>query len=231
MISKQEESLAAYLNADDKSIVQDFVNKNIIGPNKSMTAKQIYATIKDSLSRKDLSESAFMGSLSANVRGGYIAGVEGKRRVGYVKAGVKSIPAPALTAPVNASDVISEKEPAKAPEVSNNTETVKFQPTSAQLRNISKHAHHVWVGDVLGRYSEYRVLRTFGDLEKLVINVLGGRKSDNGLIVFNGERYACESSLIFEKLIVGFFGGVRAGESEPVLNDGSGIPVELRIYR
>ena len=61
-----------------------------------------------------------------------------------------------------------------------------------------------------------------------VFKVLGGCEGPNGDVVFNGKRYECDAKL-FEGTILHCLNAWHEGESDPVLDDGRGIPVELRI--
>ena len=103
------------------------------------------------------------------------------------------------------------------------TPTPANQPKPIRGHSHSTFARHVWVGRKL-----YRVRGTFQPLEDVVFKVLKGAESPNGDVVFNGKRYGCDSKL-FEGIIIHCLYAWHEGESDPVLDDGSGIPVELRI--
>lgn len=231
MLDPKEESVAAYLTQEDVDMVQIFVDENIIAKKESMIAKEIFAKIKDRLSRVDMPESVFMGGLSANVRGGYIVGIEGRRRVGYVvcdrvAANIKPIggsPPRARKTHVDVSTTIEKVTTTTIDEVE--ISKPKEIPKSAtRIMNDYKHAHHVWIDR-----KEYRVKRSFKDIEMIVCDILQGKKNENGSITFNGNRYSCEDCRALEKIMAHFLGAIQFGESDPVLNDDSNIPVELRI--
>lgn len=216
MLSKQEQAAAAYLSDDQVLIIKDFINKN--KNSFPLTAKQIYAKLSNHFS--NVKESTFCNSLSCNVRSRRITGIEGRKRVGYILTADKSQKEETV-------DECIAPPPTVVPE-SINTESADSKDTSPkpiiQPKKQITFARHVWIENRL-----YRVNKTYSDLEKIVGVVFGGKRSDNGPIVFNGEHWVCDSVSTFERLINHTLFGKFEKECEPVLNDGSGIPVELRM--
>lgn len=87
------------------------------------------------------------------------------------------------------------------------------------------HARHVWVGRKL-----YRVRGGFDTLHAVVFSVLRGKQTEDGEVVFDGKRWGGFDAELFERIIIHtLFAWQQSSDSEPVLDDGSGIPVELRI--
>jgi len=229
MLDQKEEAVAAYLSQADVDMIQIFVDENIIAKNQSMIAKQIYAAIKDKLERADMPESVFMGGLSANVRGNYIVGIIGKKRIGYVscdKVELKFKPTAEIKIPRSKRSIVSITSEDTSSSVTSPGALPQKELAKAPSRIMAdyKHAHHVWIGRRM-----FKVKRSFKDLEILLCDILEGKKEDGGLITFNGESYSCNSNRIFEAFITSFLGAMQCGESDPVLNDDSGVPVELRI--
>ena len=186
------------LSEADVQLLQAFADECIIGPNQAMTAKAIYEKVAERL-ESDISASSFPAAMSNLVKEGKIAGIMGKRRVGYCRLETKPDPVPA-----------------RVPELPN------CLPLQYPKPAVKANARHIWVGRKL-----FRLMTTFDRLEELVIAVLGGTKNESGQIVFNGKRYDCDVSL-FERTLK-FLGAWTEGESDPVLDDGSGIPVQFRI--
>ena len=86
-------------------------------------------------------------------------------------------------------------------------------------------ARHVWVNRRL-----YRVRGTFASLHAVVYSVLRGKQTEDGEVVFDGKRWGGFDVDLFERIIIyTLHAWQESGDSEPVLDDGSGIPVELRI--
>src|SRR5690606_15675147 len=83
MLSDNEEYQAGYINIEDAKTIQDYIDSpNFVSPT---VARDLYAAIKDKLTASDITEAMFCSSLSCNVRGGYIVGIKGAKRVGYKK--------------------------------------------------------------------------------------------------------------------------------------------------
>jgi len=103
--------------------------------------------------------------------------------------------------------------------------TTALAPADHTKPATNSHARHVWVGRRL-----YRVRGTFEILNAVVFSVLRGRATDDGEVVFNGKRWGGFDAELFERIIVyTLHAWQESSDSEPVLDDGSGIPVELRI--
>ncbi len=210
---------------EELDTIQSFVSEKIVG-SKSMTAVDMYKKLKSKL-REDVTESRFKGWLSLAVKEGKIVGIKGKRRVGYVSATCPASSPPSSPAVDIPSTVKPASEPAPASEQpANEPDSYSFvndRLISRRMRNRSPFAHHIWVDRKC-----YRVVGNWDPIEAIVFQVLNGKQDPEGRVVFNGKRYECDVDL-FEKIIVNVLAVIYDGESDPVLDDGSEIPVELRI--
>lgn len=239
-MDKGLKNMDQFFSDQELTIIQQFVDKNIVGE-KSLTAKEVYHLVKNQLPRKDIAEARFIPAMSVSVRSGNITGIRGKKRVGYVRIGSsKDTKAPPSLSNAPVEDIDEQEEEvvtaktltpisaAPKPIVIKTKEEAAIEASDALSRrrqlNAKKHAHHIWV-----HRKCYRIMSEWRPLEAIVYAVLKGKQSDStGDIVFNGKRYDCNTEL-FESIIVHTLGAYLDGESEPVLDDESGIPVELRI--
>jgi hypothetical protein len=227
MSNAKDKITAANLTQADITVIQEFVDRKLIAPKRSMPSGDIYSGVKASL-LKDLGEPLFKLAFSANVKLGIIVGIESARRAGYTPCKVSST-SPIVTKPEPKEESTEEDG---SPIVVSPVELVAGAHQPAPLpapkpvnNNIFKHAHHLWIGRRM-----FKVTRTFKDLETLVCEVLGGMKSEEGNVVFNGEKYSCNTNaFVLEKFITTFFGAIEVGNTDPELNNDSGVPVELRI--
>lgn len=206
-LSKSEQSFARFFTDDEIKIIQDFVDENIIGE-QSMTAKQLSAAINDK-SARHIPESTFCNALSCTVRAGRITGIQGRRRKGYVR--VDETP--------EESSSSEEKGQVEEPKAN-----LPAAPKAAPLKpKIPIRYRHVWVKRTL-----YRVPMLTRDIKKLITGVLHGKQEQGGTVVFEGVEHNVPDEKLLERFF-GFNGAIECGESDPILDDGSGVPIELRI--
>jgi hypothetical protein len=184
---------------EDLSLIQAMVDECIVATHTPMTSVIMYERLGSKLS-KQMSQATFACALSASVKEEKILGIVGRQRVGYCRTDTIKKSAPA-TLPASLALAVTKPHAVPAP------------------RHVS--ARHIWVGRKL-----YRLVTTFERMEELVMFVLEG-KSGDGDVVFNGKKYSCPSTL-FERTIQ-FLGAWFENECDPVLDDGSGVPVELRL--
>lgn len=218
---------AHYLTDDDVKTIQEFIDKNVV--DKPMTGQDILNAVKDKLT-SEYSFSSLSSALNQCVALGYIVGVEGRRRVGYVPC--------ERIEPIKRGEAPEPKRKGKKPNpiheididrlsksCKKTNETLTSKPILSWPKKDFGHAKHVWIGQTM-----YRVMCPFARLEKVIISTLNGRKEEDGPIAFNGECWTCSDVDMFEKILVNvLFAELQQKSSEPVLNDESGIPVELRV--
>lgn len=89
---------------------------------------------------------------------------------------------------------------------------------------MSKTLRHLWIERKL-----YLIPRSSKDILSAIHQVFLGHEDTNGLITFDGKKYNLTGIDIFERFITSWLMAMSNGESDPILNDGSGIPVELQI--
>lgn len=185
---------------EDLTLIQSLVDECVIAAHSPMTSGAMYEKLAERLSKK-MSQSTFSCALSAAVKEEKILGIVGRQKVGYCSP-----------------DSI-RKAPTILPE-SLSVPVVVTKPLAIPPPRYTQ-ARHIWVGRRL-----YRLSTTFERLEELVMYVLEGNRG-NGEVVFNGKQYSCSPSL-FERTIK-FLGAWYENDCDPVLDDDSGIPVELRL--
>lgn len=89
---------------------------------------------------------------------------------------------------------------------------------------MSKTLRHLWIERKL-----YLIPRSSKDILSAIHQVFLGHEDTNGLITFDGKKYNLTGIDIFERFIINWLLAVSNGESDPILNDDSGIPVEFQI--
>lgn len=89
---------------------------------------------------------------------------------------------------------------------------------------MSKTLRHLWIERRL-----YLIPRSSKDILSAINQVFLGHEDTNGLITFDGKKYNITGIDIFERFLTGWLMSITNGESDPILNDESGIPVELQI--
>jgi len=89
---------------------------------------------------------------------------------------------------------------------------------------MSKALRHLWIGRKL-----YLIPRSSKDILMLINQVFLGMEEINGLITFDGKKYKIDNVDVFERFLMAWLMAIEEVESDPILNDGSGMPVELLI--
>jgi hypothetical protein len=89
---------------------------------------------------------------------------------------------------------------------------------------MSKASRHLWIERKL-----YLIPRSSKDILMLINQVFLGIEDSNGLITFDGKKYKINNIDIFERFLMYWLLAQSMPESDPVLNDGSNIPIELQI--
>lgn len=89
---------------------------------------------------------------------------------------------------------------------------------------MSKVLRHLWVGRKL-----YLIPRSSKDILLLITQVFVGLEENNGIITFDGKKYKIDNIDIFERFLTSWLLAVSSGESDPILNNDSGVPIELTI--
>lgn len=120
MLSENEQYQCSYINDSDLILIQEFID-NEFPTDQAMVARNLYANIKDKLTSENITEAMFCSSLSCNIRGGYIVGIKGVRRLGYKKI-EREIPL--QRPPVEARRSKGRKSKAAAAPVTNTVPTV-----------------------------------------------------------------------------------------------------------
>lgn len=264
-LTNSEKRLAQYLGKPEVTLIQSFVDTTFVNNDIKMTAAKIYEALQGELNREDLSKDNFCGSLSCNVRGGYIVGIVGKRKVGYMRCernepveklgealtisrgrGNRSSRAkppnpPAKLVPAGASPLddsgLSKAPEAKPIENVNIEKSVvsaanELQPAILEKQPAAKKAqrgfvhNHLWIDGM-----EYKVYSHNAQLVKFITSVLEGVKDDTGTIVCEGEKYSIplDNKGIFIKYVTEICFSNNVGRSEPHLDDGSGLTVNMQL--
>jgi len=241
------EKKAALLNAEDVAVIQSFLDKNV-GPGNPLTGRNIYAALQSKIT-SNVIESSFLASLSANVHAGYIVGVMPRRKVGYVQSPREAAKAKPTTTSTYTPRRKSDPPKANTDDTTVETKRVVVAHASKPIPvvgaaplvpektrssdDVRQHwwavwghsiPRHVWVERKL-----FRVPRTFHDIRLLTIHVLNGREDENGTVTFDGKKYSCPQPEIMERFLTHFLFAIEQGESDPVLNDETEVPVELRM--
>jgi hypothetical protein len=89
---------------------------------------------------------------------------------------------------------------------------------------MSKASRHLWVERKL-----YFIPRSSKDILLLINSVFLGIEEVNGSITFDGKKYKIDNVDIFERFLTSWLLAVQTEESDPVLGDGSDVPIELQI--
>ena len=235
-------------NEQDIDVIQRFADQHIIG-DKKMTAKQIFAGVKGGM-HKDMKESSFCATLSKSIGEGQIKGIAsmGRGRAGgYGRVGDGPVVKPAIAEVVPEIEpvkpAVAEIEPATPPTVIPAT-TVVHPPIQPEFKKalmqepegnkniearrrrvgMSRYTDRVWIGRKCYKLfdSKYELLNN------LVFKVLGGSANDNGPITFGGVRYRVDDLPMFERVVVHLLYGFYEGDSDPLVDDGSELPLWLQ---
>lgn len=230
-LNATQQQLLIALPKSDIQIIDETLRDTLIGDAKLYRAA-IYALVKNKLVSK-LNEADFCQSLSLNINTGRLPGY--KITVGQY-GGVQINNNANSTANKDYDNIIptgiKKRSPKEKPEIVGDIPpnlidkpyVSPLQPEQNKAISGSSRSRHVWIDRKL-----YRVTTTFTELEKLAVVVLRGKQETGGRITFNGKQYNCCDTEVFERYITVMMNAVPNGESDPVLDDGSGIPVELRI--
>lgn len=211
MLNGTEQQLLMALTKADLELIEEELRPILIGGN-SLIRKGVYNLVKNKLSNK-LNEQDFCQALSLNIKTKRLAGFKITRGK---HGGVAIDDSP--------NDNSDKDDKATADYLKNSTE-YKSPLRQETVRAVSNsRSRHVWIDRRL-----FRVTTTFGELEKIILVVLRGKEEKDGRITFNGKQYNCSDVDVFERYINVMMGAVPEGESDPVLDDGSGVPVELRV--
>ena len=255
MTQEQIDQFVYYLSDTDIALVQAYLDTKFKGPKPS---REIYQAIKGQLTGKAAeSEIMFGSSLTTNVREGFIVGVEARRRVGYSNvnrnepkvrpakgmrpakgsaAPSQPPPRPPLAKVAEPKPEVVKKNVERLNKFPNKEEPVVLPQANPVMGSLSspsapapkkeefRHARYVWIGKKM-----FSVPRSNATIETMITTVMGGRPSADGEVVFSGRRWSCEHTDIFERFVTSFLFGLYKGDSEPVLDDGTGMSVELRI--
>lgn len=237
---EQLEKTAAYLSEADVKVIQEFVDANIINDN-SMTGKEIYAALKGRL--PEMPEGTFGSALSCNVRGGYIVGILGKRRVGYVpceRAEPKEKPKtkPPMRRkrrgrPPKTFSILNDKTP-ESPGVQTSDLPNNLIPLKQKPEVFTNTTNWVWVGK-----SRYKLSGSRFKLLTFLETVLQAKESENGTViiwhpVFNSDgsttykvrRFDVDVEVV-KRYLRSMLNAPNPTEAEPLLEttDKNGVPL------
>jgi hypothetical protein len=199
-------------NDDDIKLIDEWL-KSELPKKKHIQRGDVYTALKEKVSFKD-DETKWTNTLSLNIKGGRLAGYDIVRGrfggVTFSKDNKLSVNEP-VTAKVNSSSA---------------TAMPLLQSQQVNARYQFKYPKHLWIGR-----KRFKVSSTSASVQKLLVNVLQCSNSPNkpSNITFDGKVWHCSDEKLLERFIVEFFNAISDGESDPVLDDESGVPVELRI--
>lgn len=201
-------------NDDDIKLIDEWL-KLELPKKKHIQRGDVYAALKDKVSFKD-EEARWTNTLSLNIKSGRLAGYDIVRgRFGGVTFSKDNKLAVSESV---SSRVNSTSAPASAP-------VLQSQQVSARYQ--FKFPKNLWIGR-----KRFKVSSTSASVQKLLVNVLQCSSSPNkpSNVTFDGKEWYCSyDEKLLERFIVEFFNAISDGESDPVLDDESGVPVELRI--
>lgn len=231
-LSTAETNIALLFSDSDITLIDAWLKENL--PIKGRIQRpEVYAALKDQTDEK-LDELKWSTALSLNIKAGRLSGYETMRgkyggimlAEGDAKPPAKLVtPAPKpkpIAAPKVKEQVIipppkEEKEPVEKP--------VMVAPKPA-IRTMFTYPRHVWIGAEM-----YKVSAPTTSISRLLIDVLRAVQNENGNVTFNGKRWQVQDTGLLERFLTVFMHSVSCGSEsvEPVLDDESGIPAELRV--
>lgn len=252
-MSDLNENFASYFSADDVAMLQEFIDEHLT--KGSMTAKEIYEKFKDKTTQT-LTESVFRNALGGNVRCGYIVGVEGRRRIGYVPVpretpkekpdwhgeerqgrggrGKKKTVKPAKAKPeAKPTETVSKPESEPESESESEIETVAVEPELPKRERkplpptprYTGYHRYLWVRNRMYKVPYPRA----SDVSLTITKVMNCKQDAEGNITYKGKTWKCDDEAIFERMITTLWSGSFVTACAPVVDDGTGVAVELRI--
>ncbi len=245
-LNTTEQKIAELFSDNDIKLIDEWLSENLEYLGK-VQRPDVYAALGSKTDEK-LDEAKWSAALSFNIKSGRLAGYTTMRgRYGGIlkgngeeEAASNEAPKPAekkpsikvkmpssISAKINTvlsrpektekETVVVEDEPQPKPRP-------QAPPPAPTYKTIFHFPRHLWIDNRM-----FLVSRSTSDIRKLLVEVLKCSLDDNGAVTFDGKRWSCSDVDLLERFLSGFFHAVEAGESIPVLDDGSGISVELRL--
>jgi hypothetical protein len=87
-----------------------------------------------------------------------------------------------------------------------------------------RYARYFWIGRDF-----YLIPKSYDEISRLVFLVLGGREAMDWNVSFKGKKFRCDHLEILEKFLLHYILARKMGECDPVLDDGTGMNIELRV--
>lgn len=116
------------------------------------------------------------------------------------------------------------EDPPPADDISSLIDQVSQQlPSAPKPPEGWTYARKVWIDKKL-----FLVHRPYTEMHRFLTNVLLGSAKEGGPIVFNGIAYTCEHPNVMARFLTEWLRALPSGESEPVLQGDSDVPVDLR---
>lgn len=234
-----EINIALLFSDSDITLIDAWLKENLPLKNR-IQRPEIYAALKDKTDER-LDELKWSAALSFNIKSGRLAGYDTVRgRFGGVcfaadgqvtsSEPVKLIPT--TTKPPKGLFPKTAKEPVtKAAVIEKPVAEVKPEPVQQPIakpviRTMFTYPRHVWIGQEM-----YKVSAPTTSINRLLVDVLKAVQNENGNVTFNGKKWQVQDVALLERFLIVFMHSVSCGSEsvEPVLDDESGVPAELRV--
>lgn len=232
-LSTAETNIALLFSDSDITLIDAWLKENL--PIKERIQRpEIYAALKDKTDEK-LDEQKWSAALSFNIKSGRLAGYDTVRgRFGgvmfaknaEVKAPVKLVAPPVKPKPPPKEKVEKPAVILPPPKKEEPVEKPIAAIPKPAIRTMFTYPRHVWIGAEM-----YKVSAPTTSINRLLIDVLRAVQNENGNVTFNGKRWQVQDTGLLERFLTVFMHSVSCGSEsvEPVLDDESGIPAELRV--
>lgn len=234
-VPEKDRKVLLYISNEDLSIIQRFVDETIVGE-KYVQSKQVYEAVRTELNSL-VPRTTFCSSFSLNVRAGRIAGIAGARGKGYHRVGSPTVASHKTTPSPPPPEFEPEANEKPAPEIKVAAPPAPKTPITGAYKTtfssdrrrrehaLCKHTNRVWI--------ERRCYKLFDPryelLNDLVFKVMsGGSQKEGGPICFEGKQYTVDDLPLFMRIVEHILIGFYEGDSDPVLDDGSGLPLWLQ---
>lgn len=217
--------------SDQEILVLDqFLKTMILEDTDRVQRGEVYTHLKDKIG-VELQESHWLIALSDTIKSGKISGYKIIR--GAYGGISKDNPQVAdnkksLDTSSSASQTRSVKGGLPSNKVSPPAPPAPPLPTKVEERAAPAHhgytRRHLWINRKL-----FLVPMLMSDIRKLLSDVLDCSEDENGEITFDGVKWKCKDIALLERFLLNYFHALNVGESDPILNDESGVPIELML--
>lgn len=225
-----EINIALLFSDSDIQLIDVWLKENLPTKNR-IQRPEIYAALKEQTSEK-LDELKWSAALSFNIKSGRLSGYDTIRgRFGGVCfADQTAAPKPVVKftppTPKEPKKIVAAEPPAvKSTIIPPSKDEVPKPVLKFTPRTMFTFPRHVWVGKEM-----WKVSAPTTSINRLLVDVLRAVQNENGNVTFDGKKWLVQDVALLERFLVVFMHSVACGDSvEPVLDDESGVPAELKV--